>query len=105
MSSDVRRAIHSAYTFVKSMEVNRSVATLTLDHMIGEQIQSLKQGEVRSEVDGSYEERGNRISRYDTITEIEKSLSDAISAIREAGSDQEKLRALGIYEVDAETEE
>lgn len=98
---DVRRALHSAYTFVRSVETNKAVASLTLDHMIQEQISRLKKGESREIVSASGEDLGSRTSRYDQLTELQDSVVKAVKSISDAEGDSKKLEDLGIYEADA----
>lgn len=100
MSEDVRRALHSAYTLVRSVESNKAISTWTLDHMVQEQITRLKQGEVRSFVDGAGESVGSRTSKYDQLTDIETQVTNAVQAIKKAAGDPDKLHELGVYEVD-----
>ena len=100
MSGDLRRALHSAYTLVRSVESNKAISSWTLDHMIQDQITRLKQGEVRAFLDGAGETVGSRTSRYDQLTDIETQVTNAVKAIKDTAGDPDKLRALGVFEVD-----
>lgn len=95
----LRSVLHSAFSFVRSIESNQATSALTLDHLISQQIQSLKSGAVRPLLDGRGEVVGQRISRWDAIDKLEKDLLDAIEAVHSAGEDPELLALLGIYEV------
>lgn len=95
----LRSVLYSAFSFVRSIESNQATTALTLDHLIGQQIQSLKSGVTRPLLDGRGEVVGHRISRWDAIDKLEKDLLDAIEAVQNAGDDPELLAMLGIYEV------
>src|SRR3954471_20656740 len=102
MSQDARRILHSAYTFVRSIESNKAAAALTLDHVLEEQIAILKKSEVREILDGKGESVGNRISRYDTLVNLEADMTKLVAAMKSAGSDEAKLATLGFnQEVDS----
>ncbi len=101
--SDLRRVLHSAYTFVRSQEINKATASLTLDHMIQEQINTLKKGQTRAFLDAKGDDDGSRVSYLDSLDTLEKELADVVKAVKDAGSDTEKLAALGITETDNET--
>jgi hypothetical protein len=103
VSQDIRTKLHAAFTFVRSVEANRATASLTLDHLIQEQISSLKKGELRAVRDGVGTVIDNRISRWDQLETLQKDMEAVVSAIRGAKEDPDTLRRLGIFEVDAET--
>lgn len=107
MSADrtLRKVLHSAYTFVRSVEVNRASSALTLDHLIQEQIDTYKQGSKRSILDAQGEVAANRISKIDALDTLQQELDQVVSAIKAAGSDAGRLRELGIYEVDQDAGE
>ena len=100
---ELRRVLHSAYSFVRSVEVNKAIGSLTLDHIIQEQITKYKKGETRAILDSRGESLGNRVAYLDTLDSIEKELNGVIKAVKEAGNDQAKLQALGIFADDKET--
>lgn len=103
MSQDIRIVLHSAYTFVRSIEENKSIAALTLDAMIQKQINALKQGTTTDIVDGQGNSVGARPSRYDQLDDLLNQVNAAVQAISQAGSDPSKLEALGIFEGDQPT--
>ncbi len=96
--SDLRAVIHSAYSYIRSTEVNRSASALTLDHMIQEQISSLKKRENSVVTDPDGESGGQLLSRWDRLDALEKELDQAVQALVDAGDDPEKLQALGVFE-------
>lgn len=98
--SDLQRVLQSAYSFVRGVEVNKATSSLTLDHMIQEQIKKLKKGESRVLLDAGGDSVGNRVSYLDTLDSLETELSNVVKAVRDAGSDPAKLQALGIFETD-----
>jgi len=99
--SDLRKVLHSAYSFIRSVEVNKASASLTLDHMIQEQISTLKKGETRALLDAKGDSVGSRISYIDALESLEKELADVVKAVKDAGTDAAKLQALGISETDS----
>lgn len=101
--SDLRRVIHSAYTLIRSQEVNKATASLTLDHLIQEQITRLKKGETRAILDSKGDSMGSRVSYLDSLDSLEKELKDAVKAIKDAGTDADKLAELGLDVTDKET--
>ncbi len=104
MSSNntLRKVLHSAYTFVRGVEVNKAIASLTLDHLIQEQIDSYKQSSERTIIDARGENVGSRISKLDSLDELEQELDSVVKSIQKAGTDAEKLREIGIFEADSE---
>lgn len=100
MSADktLRKVLHSAYTFVRSVEVNKASAALTLDHLIQEQIDSYKQSSQRAILDAKGEDIGKRSSKLDDLDTLQKEVESVVKAVKKAGTDAEKLRALGIFE-------
>ena len=100
---ELRRVLHSAYSFVRSVEVNKAVGSLTLDHILQEQITKYKKSETRAILDSRGESLGNRVSYLDSLDTLQKELEDVIKSVKAAGSDQAKLQELGIFAEDKET--
>jgi hypothetical protein len=96
MSGNLRQILHSAYTYVRSQEANKATAAITLDHLIQERIKSLKTKEVIQILNAKGQSVGNRTSRYDQLTDLQKSIDDVVSAIQAAGNDPVKLEQLGL---------
>jgi hypothetical protein len=98
VSKSARSILHAAYTFVRSVESNKAASALTLDHLLQEHITSIKQGEVREILDGKGEsiKDAKRASKIDELTELEKQVTDLVSAIGNAGDDPAKLSAVGL---------
>ena len=96
-SKDIRGTLHSAYSFIRSIEMNKAVTTVTLDNLLQEHLDNLK-GKARAVVDqtgkNTYAERS---SRYDQITAIQTRMEAAVEAIKAAKDSPEELQALGIY--------
>lgn len=103
MSTDnLRKTLHSAYTFIRSVEVNKATAAFTLDHLIQEQIDSYKQGSTRPIVDAQGNSVGSRTSKLDDLDSLKNDVAAVVQAVKDAGSDAQKLRAIGVNEVDSE---
>lgn len=103
MSSDqtLRRVLHSAYTFVRSVESNKAASALTLDHLIQEQIDSYKAGSTTAILDAQGNNIGNRTSKLDDLDTLQQEVDSVIQSIESAGTDPEKLTELGINVVDS----
>lgn len=101
---DLRKTLHSAVAFVRSVEANRAIGTVTLGHMVREQIKFLKKGESRSIVDATGASVGNRMSRWDRLDRLLIDTKGAVASVRAAGDDASKLSQLGIYEASVDTE-
>jgi len=102
MSSDqtLRKVLHSAYTFVRSVEVNKASSALTLDHLIQEQIDTVKQSSTRDILDAAGKDIGKRTSKLDDLDTLQKDIEAVVKAVKKAGKDAGKLRELGIFEVE-----
>ncbi len=102
MSADrtLRKVLHSAYTFIRSVEVNKASAALTLDHLIQEQIEMYKQSSQRAILDAKGQSVGNRSSKLDDLDTLKQEVDSVVKSVKDAGSDEEKLRALGIFETE-----
>lgn len=95
-----RQILGSGYALVRSIETNKAISALTMDHLIQAHIDSLKQNVTRASqiLDDSGKSLGDRVSRWDQIDEIEKLFTKAVQALQDAGSNSEKLASLGIVE-------
>lgn len=100
-SANFRQILHSGYTLIRSIETNKAIASLTLDHLIQGHIDSMKASSTRAFqiVSDEGKSLGNRISRWDRVDEIEKLFTEAVKALEDAGDNAEKLSALGIEPV------
>ena len=96
----LRKTLHSAYTFIRSVETNKAIGQLTLDHLIQAQITRLKHRPDTNVVDSSGESTGDKPSRWDELTKLADSIDKVVQDIEKAGTDSAKLQALGIYETD-----
>lgn len=85
---DLRRSLHSAYSFVRGVEQNRATASLTLNHLLQAQIQRIKGGE----------NAGRRPSKLQELEKLEQDMEKVVKAVQDAGDDPDKLEALGVVE-------
>lgn len=95
-----RKTLHSVYSFVRSVEVNRAIANLTLDHLIQAQMERIKGGATRNILDSKGESLGSKIPQIEVLTVLEQDINAAVAAVDKAGNDPQKLEELGIYTVD-----
>lgn len=78
----LREVLHSAFAFVRAYEANRSTSVITLDHLLSEQVTSIQQ---------------DKLPALDTL---ERKFNSVVADIKNAGSDSERLAALGLLSED-----
>lgn len=78
----LRTVLHSAFSFVRATETNRATSAITLDHLLQERVTSIQK------------------DKLPALDDLEKKLKSVVEAIEKAGTDAERLKQLGIYEVD-----
>jgi len=91
----VRRVLADSINLLRSVEVDRSLSSTTLDHAIQEEIKLLKRTETSTQVDDSGQ---TRISRWDELNALEANLVKVVDEIMSAGTDKEALAKLGIID-------
>jgi hypothetical protein len=109
-----RQILHSGYTLIRSIETSKAISALTLDHMIQNHLDALGGPELDKKknsgsrvsllVDDKGKSLGERQSRWDQIDEIEKLFTKAVTELKNAGDNAEKLSQLGIVESDKNAE-
>lgn len=101
---NLRQLLHSAFTFVRSYEANQSIAALTLDQLLDEQIRFLKPRTTRAVVDATGNVVATRLSHYDRLQGLKDGMQAVVDAVEKAKQDAEVLQDLGIYEAGVETD-
>lgn len=96
--SSIRQTLADSITFVRSVEANKAASAVTLDHLIDEQIKNLKKGEQTQFVDAQGNSVGSRPSKWDVIDALQQEIASTVKTLQDAGSDPEKLAALGLYD-------
>jgi hypothetical protein len=99
----LHRILQSAYSFVKSIEVNKAVSNISLDGLLKDHIDSLQQGTKTQIVDAHGKPLGSRLSKWDQLDELSNQFAVIIKAIKAAGTNASKLNSLGIFETDQAT--
>lgn len=102
---DLREVLHSGYSFVRGVEANKAAASITLDHLIQSQIDDLKSGETTAIIDAQGKTVGGRPSKFDQLDSLKKDIDAVVQAVKDAGSDSDKLASLGVTDLDLPTEE
>lgn len=99
---NLRNTLHSAFSFIRSVESNRATAALTLDHLIKQQIELIEGGSERNIVvqDSQGTTQMKKVSKLDRLESLKKDLETVVQQVKDAGDDVETLTRLGIYEVD-----
>lgn len=99
MAGTVEDMLHSAYAAIRGMEMNRSMAPVTLDHLLKEHIESIKGGQSRLIVlasNGTRDKQTTKVSKLARLDAIKRTVDQVVSAVSNAGSDKAKLRSLGL---------
>lgn len=104
MASSIEELVQSAYSFIRSQESNKSIAALTLDHLLQRHIDTIQGGSTRVLLDATGRVAGVRISRLDQLQAIEDGINQVVKALEQAGDDPAKLDALGMLPIQVDTE-
>lgn len=84
-SKSLRNTLAGGIAFVKGVEQNRATSAITLDHLLQEHVTSIREKKVPQ------------------IDELESALNAAVKAVVDAGTDEAKLKELGVFEADSAT--
>ena len=95
---NLRIILHSAYSFVRSHEVNQALGMLTLDHLITAQQDAMAPGKERPIYNAAGSTGLTRISRWNKLDQLEADVKAVVAEVNKAGSDARKLADMGIYE-------
>lgn len=91
-SDQVRRAIADTYTFVRSREINTTIASFTLDHYIDEAKRLIK-GDDRQLRDASGEDSlavGTRPTQLEALASIQQAFNDAFDDAKKLAEEADK---------------
>ena len=102
MAGSIADMLHAAYSAIRGVEQNRSMAPITLDHLLKEHIESIKGGSSRFVVlasTGTRDQASTKISKLEQLASIQRSVNKVVDAVSKAGSDKAKLRELGLDDV------
>ncbi len=75
--------LHSAYSYVRSVETNRAIAQLTLDHLLQERIDAIKGGDSRTLLGADGKPSASltkRVSRLAVLDSIEAGINALVTA-------------------------
>lgn len=76
----VQELLHSAYSAVRASETTKSIAALTLDHLIEEQIASIRGGTPLNILDSAGKPVSVRVSKLAALTTIELDIDAVVKA-------------------------
>lgn len=79
----IQELLHSAYTAVRASETTKSIAALTLDHLLEEQIASIRGGTPLNLLDSAGRPVGVRVSKLAMLTSIELDIDAVVGASKE----------------------
>lgn len=91
-TDQVRQALADTYTFVRSREINTTIASFTLDHYISEAMMQIK-GDGRQLVDASGQDSlavGTRPSQLTALASLQQSFNDAFDAAKKLAQKADK---------------
>jgi len=95
-SDKVRAIVAATYTFVRSAEINRTIASFTLDHYIDEAKRAIK-SEGRAVRNAAGESFDLRPSKLDALLSLEKQFTDSFAVIealaKKADTDEGEVSA------------
>jgi hypothetical protein len=94
----LRATLHASFSLVRSIEANRSTASITFAHVLDAQIKMLKEGEKRVISDPGGDSMGDRVSRWNTLDALQKDLESMIAQLEQTKGDPNELTANGVYE-------
>lgn len=80
---EVRTALANTYTFVRSREINKTIASFTFDHYIDEAKRTLKEDRILRSASSPAEGVGRRLSKMSELEKIEKDFKKAMTKARE----------------------
>ena len=80
---EVRTALANTYTFVRSREINKTIASFTFDHFIDEAKRSIKEDRLLRSASSPAEGVGRRLSKLSELAKIETDFKNAMAKARE----------------------
>lgn len=91
----IRQALADTYTFVRSREINTTIASFTLDHYISEAMMQIK-GDDRQLVDASGQDSlavGTRPTQLEALATLQQAFNDAFSAAQKLAQKADKAQS------------
>lgn len=73
----VRKTVANVYTFVRSVEINKTIASFTLDHYIDEAKRKIKDPRVLRAASDPKRGTGTRPSQLEYLTRLEQDFANA----------------------------
>lgn len=99
MAGNVNEMLYAAYAAIRGREQSRSMAPITIDHLLKDQIEAIKGGDSRLVVlasSGSRDKGNNRVTKLDALDTLQRNVDQVVKAFDKAGSDKTKLADLGL---------
>ncbi len=76
-TDQIRKAVADTYTFVRSREINATIANFTLDHYIDEAKRRIKDARILRSASDPDKGAGTRPSQLDALKKLEQDFNDA----------------------------
>lgn len=94
-TDQVRQALADTYTFVRSREINTTIASFTLDHYISEAMMQIK-GDDRQLVDASGQDSlavGTRPTQLEALATLQQAFNDAFATAQKLAQKADKAQS------------
>ncbi len=89
---EVRSALADAYTFVRSREINKTIAGFTFDHYIDEAKRLIKEDTLLRSASSPAEGVGRRMSKLSSLEKIQRDFNNAMAKARELAKANDALK-------------
>lgn len=83
-ATEMRTVLADVYTFVRSAELNKTIASFTFDHYVDEAKRKIKEDRILRSASNPSQGVGRRPSQLAALTKLEQDFNNMISKIREA---------------------
>jgi hypothetical protein len=82
-NEEIRTVLSDTYTFVRSREINKTIASFTFDHYIDEAKRAIKEDRILRTAANPTEGAGKRPGKLSALAKLENDFANAIAKIRE----------------------
>lgn len=84
--AEMRSVLADTYTFVRSAELNKTIASFTFDHYIDEAKRRLKEDRILRSASNPAEGVGKRPSKISALTKLETDFNNSLAKIKEVAT-------------------
>lgn len=83
-ATEMRTVLADTYTFVRSAELNKTIASFTFDHYVDEAKRKIKEDRILRSASNPSQGVGKRPSQLSALTKLEQDFNNMLGKIREA---------------------